>query len=444
MKLKGKMRRSLSIIMVMAMMFTIVNVGAFAATKSEKNNVTVKFSAEVLNKTQAYIAETLKAPICGSIGGEWSVIGMARSNAKVPDAFYNNYISNVEKVVKDTNGILDKRKYTEYSRVILAYTALGKSVIDIGGYNFLENIADFDKVVWQGINGPIWALIALDSANYDIPKVEGVKTQTTRELLIKEILNSEIKGGGFSLVGDKPDPDITAMTLQALSNYYDTNKDVRAAVDRSLTVLSKIQNNDGGFSCYGAKNVESIAQVVVALTALGIDPVKDPRFIKEGKTVIDALLGFYDENGGFRHINQESNGYKPSVNQMATEQGLYALAAYDRFVNHEKSLYDMSDINQPIKPAKGVITKVKSNKTRTFSVTWKKISGADGYQIKYANNKKLSSPKEITVSASTVKKTIKSLKKGKVYYVSVRGYDKTASGEFVYGDYSKVKKVKVK
>ncbi|MZQ85338.1 hypothetical protein GQF01_24785 [Paenibacillus sp. 5J-6] len=71
-------------------------------------------------------------------------------------------------------------------------------------------------MIKQGINGPIFALIAYDSKSFDIPTVASVKTQTTRDLFIYFILKREITDGGWAL-GEKrlrPDPDITAMAIQ--------------------------------------------------------------------------------------------------------------------------------------------------------------------------------------------------------------------------------------
>ena len=131
---------------------------------------------------------------------------------------------------------------------------------------------------------------------------------------------------------------MTAMAIQALAPYYKTNETVKAAVDKALDVLSGLQQGDGGFGSWGTINSESCAQVIVALTALGIDPTADSRFVKNGLTVLDALAGFYVTGGGFRHTaGGERNG-------MATEQGYYALAAYYRFANAQTRLYDMSDV----------------------------------------------------------------------------------------------------
>ena len=133
--------------------------------------------------------------------------------------------------------------------------------------------------------------------------------------------------------------DMTAMAVQALAPYYE-NAQVKAAVDAALTFLAGVQNADGTFSEIPGTDAsaESTAQVIVALTALGIDPTADSRFVKSGVSVVDALCGFYVTGGGFRHTaGGERNG-------MATEQGYYALAAYYRFVNAQTRLYDMSDV----------------------------------------------------------------------------------------------------
>ena len=171
----------------------------------------------------------------------------------------------------------------------------------------------------------------------------------TRKKLIQVILDAQLNDGGWTLSGTKADPDMTAMAIQALAPYYKTNETVKAAVDKALEALSALQRNDGGFGSWGTVNSESCAQVIVALTALGIDPTADSRFVKNGNTVLDALAGFYVTGGGFRHTaGGERNG-------MATEQGYYALAAYYRFLNGQTRLYDMSDVtikanDQPVQP----------------------------------------------------------------------------------------------
>ena len=282
-------------------------------------------------KTTGDFMATLGTPTVNSIGGEWMVIGLARSGRTVPAGYYDNVVEYV-KAKADANERLHPAKVTDNARVILALTSIGKDVTNVGGHNLLKGLDNMAYVQTQGINGPIWALIALDSHNY--PTMGDV----TREKLIQVILDAQLTDGGWDLSAENADTDMTAMAIQALAPYYKTNETVKAAVDKALEALSALQRNDGGFGSWGTVNSESCDQVIVALTALGIDPIIDSRFIKNGHTVLDALVGFYVTGGGFRHTaGGERNG-------MATEQGYYALAAYYRFVNAQTRLYDMSDV----------------------------------------------------------------------------------------------------
>ena len=322
------------------------------------------YSRQKLNKsmqeTAALMYKTIPEPVVASIGGEWTVLSLARSGIKVPKKYYEDYYKRVEKTVKDAKGILHRMKFTEYSRVILALTAINKDVTDVGGYNLLSYLSDFDNVKKQGINGPIFALIAFDAGNYDIPIDKKASVQTTRQGIIDFILDKEIhkgtsKAGGWALSGTDPDPDITFMAIQSLANYMD-QKEVKEAVDRALKIMSKKQLSTGGYNSWGTENCESTAQAIVALTALGIDIDTDSRFIKTDKkgnknTLMDGMMQFYCKGGGFAHVNEGYDGGGGSgtgLNAMATDQGMYALDAYYRYINGKKKLYDMTDASQTL------------------------------------------------------------------------------------------------
>lgn len=236
--------------------------------------------------------------------------------------------------------MLSDRKYTEYSRTVLALTAIGKNPADVAGFDLLKPLADFEQVTRQGINGTIFALLALDSGNYEIPENPDAAVQATRQMYVDELLARALPDGGWTLTGGEPDVDITAMTLQALAKYRD-QADVTAAVERGLAVLSSLQEPDGGYVSWGSSNSESVAQVIVALTELGV-PLDDERFTKNGITVEDALLRFAQENGAFVHVRDGSGG----DDGMATEQAFYALAAIHRAETGETTLYDMTDVMQ--------------------------------------------------------------------------------------------------
>lgn len=288
---------------------------------TQKKEVQKQFNIEDIAK---YILKTTPNPCVGSIGGEWAVLGLARSGEEVPQEFYQRYYENVKSYVKECKGILHDKKYTEYSRVILALTAIGKNPADVAGYNLLIPLADYEKTMWQGINGPIWALIALDSGNYEIPQNTDAKIQATRKMYVDYILNAQKSDGGWSLLKESSvsDADVTAMAIQALSKYTEDEK-VDKAVKKALSMLKNTAPSTS----------ESLAQILTALCELG----KKYDNAKLRENVTKDLLSFYTD-GGFSHTDGSA------VNQMSTEQAFYSLVALKRFLNGEPSLYTMRDV----------------------------------------------------------------------------------------------------
>ena len=282
---------------------------------------------DALASTLANLNQTKNVGI-GSTKGEWLVLALARggiisgTDTSGIGASYLNTLFTTLRDSQDTKLTLS----TDYARITLAMSALGveapESVLDV--------VRDYDRVTTQGINAVAYALLALDSKPYND---EG--DAALRNNYVAFLLNNACDKGGWVYGGDKTstaDVDMTAMVIQALAPYYG-DAQVKTAVDNALKVLKSMQKSTGGFSTYGTYNAESTAQVIVALTALGIDPTKwtnaDP---------IDALLHFYDASASmFRHT---TNG---KADQMATEQAAYALVAYNRFVSSQNRLYDMSD-----------------------------------------------------------------------------------------------------
>ncbi len=323
-------------------MAVVVAVRCLDKEKKELTKVKEKDTevSKYIEDTGRYLINVVDNPTVSSIGGEWAVLSLLRSHLDVPDDFKESYLNNLKNTLEEKDGKLHRIKYTEYDRVILALSSMGKSAKDVYGYDLTLPLVDFNTLIKQGLNGPIWALIALDTRGYEIPIDKTVSTQTTRELLIEYILERELEGGGWSLTSELPaDADITGMALQALSKYQEQDH-VKESISKALEFLSKTQKSDGSFASSWDTNSssESISQVIVALTALGIDPKTDERFVKKGKDPISALLEFQTEKGGFEHA--KSMG----PNQMATEQAMYALVAYDRFLKGKNTLYDMTDI----------------------------------------------------------------------------------------------------
>ena len=292
-----------------------------------------------MNAVMAQLAADIPAPAFGTNAGEWTVLTLARGGYYTKDnSYFADYYDRIVATVNEKaasinlNGVLDKAKSTENSRLILALSAIGKDATSVGDWNLIKPFEDFNFIKKQGINGPVYALLALDSHNYQ------TENTTIREQCIQYILDKKIADGGWALSGNIADPDITAMTLQALAPYRNQPA-VAEAAEAAFAKLSEIQGDNGGYTSWGSVNSESCAQVVVACASWGINPDTDARFVKNGKSVVDALLAHYlEEEARFQHIIGDG------ANGMATDQAAYALVAYDRLVNGKTSLYDYSDV----------------------------------------------------------------------------------------------------
>ncbi|MEY8762572.1 MULTISPECIES: cell wall-binding repeat-containing protein [Clostridium] len=244
---------------------------------------------------------------------DWQALAVARYGASVP----SSYLTNLSNSIAAAKGNLSKP--TDYERITLALMAVGQDPANFQGYNLIEKIYNNTGIDDQGINAYVFALIALDSGNFETPS----GAVWTRDKLIDKILENKTADNGWSYAEDSADPDMTGMALIALAPYRDEAA-VKDAVDKAVDKLSSMQDSDGGFSSYNVSNSESISQVIMGLCANGIDPAS-AAFTKNGKTALDALLSFEVPGGGFGHT--KDSGY----NAMATEQAVQALEAYNMF-----------------------------------------------------------------------------------------------------------------
>lgn len=301
-----------------------------------------------LSSTLAQEKVALTSPAFGS---EWGILGLARSGyLEKGSKYFNDYYTRVaayaSKATKNAQelgapaGALHLVKCTENSRLIIALSALGRDARSVGECDLTAPYEKFSWIEGQGLNSVVFALIALDTVGYE------TKDTTIRQQCISYILGRQLSDGGWNYQEDAAtsDPDMTAMSLQALANYREQEK-VQAAVSAAVGRLSAMQNSDGSYTSYEAVNSESISQVIVACAALGIDPHTDSRFVKNGKSAVAALLTFYNtEKRAFHHTMKDKDGNPTDVDGMATEQAAYAMTAYQRLMNGKTSLYDMRDV----------------------------------------------------------------------------------------------------
>ena len=298
----------------------------------------------VLNATMAQMAATVTGPAFGTTAGEWTVFGLARGGYYAKDnAYFTDYYNRIVETVNteaasvNMNGALHQNKSTENSRLIVALSAIGKDATSVGDWDLVEAYSA-NGLSWikkQGLNGTIWALIALDSNDY------ATSDTTIRQQCVDAILAAQHDDGGWALTANltyASDPDVTGMALTALYPYREQPA-VAAACEEAFACLSTIQNDNGTYTSGGAQCAESCSWVIVATTTWGINPDTDSRFIKNGNSVVDGLLTHYlADSATFQHIIGAGS------NAMATDQSCYALVAYDRLVKGKTALYDYSDV----------------------------------------------------------------------------------------------------
>ena len=317
------------------------------------------------SSADGYLINETYLELAGSTPGDWYQIGLSRLGVEDNYAGYLAVIRDrVEERYRDP-GKLSAAKATEWHRIALSVLASGGDPRALGTDESgapIDLIADgtynrglATPLGRQGINGWIWGLIALDSMRNEVP----ADAYYTRDDIIVEILRAQLADGGFALSGKTADPDITAMALQALAPYYNSERSytykrratgsertckVREVVDEAVQRLSELQLDTGDYMSWGTENVESTDQVTVALCCLGIDPLTDERFIKNGNTLLDGILRYRMPDGGFVHSYTFDSDNPTSLpdksNTMASEQTLYTMAALRRQGLGERTLYD--------------------------------------------------------------------------------------------------------
>lgn len=311
-------KKGISLLLVLAMVLSLVSTVMAEDTSAVKS---------VYTATRQMLSARMGTYRWGGENGnaDWDVFALARDGFSISQT-YKDSIKSFTSTEKTT--------ISDYARAILTLTACGEKVSDA----LLAGVTDLSKL--GSNNEVIYALLALDSKNYTVP-TNGMR----RETLINMILASQQPDNAWGYSTYKKgtgqwecygtDVDTTAMAITALAPYYFKNLRVEAAIDRALVWLRNQQIaegiSEGAFLSWGSVSVESVAQVIVALTTLGKDPTK-----WNGHDAVAAMCTMAVSGGGF--LSTYTNTY----DEMSTAQGYYALVAYERFKAHKSALYDMT------------------------------------------------------------------------------------------------------
>lgn len=244
------------------------------------------------------------------ISSEWYAISLSQSG----NYDFSAYEASLESYLQ--NNIV--RSATSRQKYALALLAVGSNSAYIA--ETMEN-----SIGEQGLMSYVYGLHLLNNGC--------TSTAFTAESVTEQILSMQLADGGWAVMGENGDVDVTAMTIQSLVPYYDTEKAVQEAIDSAVQFLSKKQLDNGGYKSMGKEASESISQVISVLSALKIDFETDSRFIKNGNTLFSALDSFRFSDGSYCHeIGGESN-------HTATVQAFMAVTSYNSMKNGNGNLY---------------------------------------------------------------------------------------------------------
>jgi LPXTG-motif cell wall-anchored protein len=264
--------------------------------------------------------------------GDWEAIALHKAGKQLP----SSYLQEVKEQIIKKEGKFNK--ITDYERYTLGILAAGGNPTNVAGFNLVASIYNGD-VTKQGLNGVFYGLIALDSANFEVPNT----AKWTREKLVGHLIEKQNPDGGWSWDGSKTsDIDTTAMVLTSLAPYKD-QANVKTSVDKAVQYLSS------QFKSGKIDNSSTASQVVIGLAALGIDSNSE-MFTKENVSLIAYLISFQNKDGGFDWQGGEVSDV------FSTGQTFQAIVAYKLQQNGKGSLYEFllqaNDSNQTL-PEKG-------------------------------------------------------------------------------------------
>ncbi|MBO4229463.1 MAG: DUF4430 domain-containing protein [Clostridia bacterium] len=244
-------------------------------------------------------------------GSEWFVIALRQWK----ELDYSGY----------SDALLTSLRQTESNPSPTSWQKYALTLFACGLEDVEDELEIQDTIGAQGVMSWIYGIHLLNN---------GIASETcSLSEACGQLLSLRTEDGGWAVFGTMGDVDVTAMAIQALAPSCTEFPEVREAVDHAVEFLSLRQNPSGGFSSFGAESAESTAQVILALSSLGIDCTADERFRKDGEDLLDVLERYRLSDGSYSHTEGGES------NQTATVQVFSALIAYLRMAEGKSPFY---------------------------------------------------------------------------------------------------------
>ena len=205
---------------------------------------------------------------------------------------------------------LGRTSSTYSAGAVRAMQYLGMDPANVNGLDYLAVLANTGKLEATSTYDFNSYLRDIESVSAQVWRSRGIDVGTLVDRYAVRILADQTPDGGFdnyyganiaqgrANTSWRDDTIYTAETITVLAPYRDKEY-IAKAIDRAVDYLSSVQLSDGSFpSMTGASDGGATLVVLKMMEALDIS-LDDPRFVKNGNTVADAMKTFYIDGVGF-------------------------------------------------------------------------------------------------------------------------------------------------
>ena len=307
----------------------------FTVTVKESASKPVIDEDKYVTQNKIHAREYMKKQLEGNYAfeSEWAIFTVLRTGGTLSESDLEDYCDDLERELQSGSRLAP----TDYFRIIMTLQTMGEDPENFRGINVLEKTYNFPNLENYTSNMITFTLLAYDSGNFAIP---GDALWQREDLVAMLLAFQNESNGGFGLVDDATvSVDVTAMTLQALAPYNTERwPEVQEAFAAGLEYLRSQLRSDCGYYVEGGDNACSVAQVIIALCAAGLDPLDpDNGFVRGEATLITKLNDFRQTEGFSTYTDSDG------PDGLASYQIACALEAYDRLVSGKNVLYDLTD-----------------------------------------------------------------------------------------------------
>lgn len=355
--------------------------------------------------------------------------------------------------------ISDCEIFLEYVGTVYTGNVLEPSVTIADGDLALEQGKDYSVTYSNNINAGT-AMITITgmgdytgsaTENFTIDKADQVVNASVFPAIIQRGSSAQITASGIgnlSYQSDKPaiasvnDSGIVkgltagAVVITVTAEGDKNHNSGNAKVSVTVTPDSAGLPDSTQQSSIPVTSVPVDARTITATNVVRTASKKVQKF-SLGASISAGSLTYSSNN---KSVKVDSSGKITIVKNFV---GRAVITIYAAAVGNYKAI--SKTITVTVNPAGVKFFKVKNSAGKRILVTWKKNAKASGYEIQYSTNRRFVGSVKIAKikKASTTKKTLSKLKKGKAYYVRIRVY-KIVSGAKYYSKWSGRKRVKVK